>query len=547
MDDIVSGFVKFAAYILSITSFEVMEDRRNTSIKRWQRPILFKTFTFMIIIVLVSGNETNSLNNFRDRSTCMCIESSIASVLWGYCLECIRIGTVRDNSWKTKGFGVNFVPAQSIPRGGETSALYDELNGESDRDKTADSSKQQQQVLQPLIDTESVSLALRLTCETNRRLHHGTSSIHTKLKDAVGIQHSMGLHPSYDQNQLVHRTTNFNTPHQLTAVPHIEAANQIKIMTDFELIEERQKEEFTIFHASTPQNDSVNTSSDRTSNCLRWGPDLKLYIGTLLSAVGLPDDQDARRDATASTVSTHKGKHPASPLEDQRQLILSLTVMYLDRATSQDNLHIDPSTGQPWHPSCPYVLPQTVHRLILTATIIATKSISLSTGVDISNSLREAANSLLQSSGGNKQEISESDMKQMEEWMTNALDRGMSIGHHQYHHGNTNTQIPSDEIGQFIRKWGQTFYPARVAAHDKRNRSRIERLERFWREQATSVFGEYGPHRTFADHGHGNHVNGWEEQHMYENHRSNNCETIQHGGNQYYQSAGYETYDKTIN
>ena len=78
---------------------------------------------------------------------------------------------------------------------------------------------------------------------------------------------------------------------------------------------------------------------------------------TLLSAAGLPDE-DVRRDATATTVSTYKGKHLASPLEDQSQLILSLTVMYLDRATSQDNLHIDPSTGQPWHPSCPYVFPQ---------------------------------------------------------------------------------------------------------------------------------------------------------------------------------------------
>ena len=246
-----------------------MKDRRNVLIKRWQRPILIKAYTFMIAIVLVLGNGTKSSNNFRDRSRCRCIESSIASVLWGYCLECIRIGTAKGNSRQPKRFGVNFVSAHNIPRGGETSALEDEVNDETERVKTADLSKHQQQALQPLIDTESVSLALRFTCETNRRLRYGTSSI------AVASQHSMDLHPSYDQHQLVHRTTNLDTPPQSTAVHH--TTKQIKVMTDFERIEGRRKEELTIFHATIPQNGSFN---DLRRNDLRWGwgPDLKLFI-----------------------------------------------------------------------------------------------------------------------------------------------------------------------------------------------------------------------------------------------------------------------------
>jgi hypothetical protein len=79
---------------------------------------------------------------------------------------------------------------------------------------------------------------------------------------------------------------------------------------------------------------------------------------------------------------------------------------------------------------------------------------------------------------------------------------------HNYHYEN-HWQIPSEEVGTFVRKWGETFYPERLKAHDERNRSRMERLERFWRDQTVSVFGG-APGA--GDHGHGNSQAAWHEQ-----------------------------------
>jgi hypothetical protein len=492
----------------------------------------------MFTIILVSAVH-------KDRSTCKCDDASTASVLWGYCLECICIGAhcyytgLRgDGFGKTRRFGVNFSSVSGIPRGGEISAVEDQRDErrsevhvkmiQKDNERTRDSSRQKDLSLQHLIDTETVSLALRHTCETNRRLNRDSSSTLASNDSSSKSSDGTPLASRYVPNsqQLMHHPSiDIQMPHQQVDVGHPleNAIKQIKVVTDLERMEEKQKEEFTIFHATEVWQNEIGTER---KGLLKWGPDLKVYIDALLSVIGLEDQSDRKEGASTSTVSTHaKRKQPSSPLEDERQLILSLTVIYLDRATSLDNRHIDPNTGQPWHPPCPYVLPQTVHRLVLTAIIMAAKTIR--GDVDVSQRLREAANSLLQQRDNEKSKISPEDLDQMQNWMINALGGGM---HHNPYHYDNNWQITPNEIGKFIRKWGQTFYPKRVAAYDERNRSRMERLEQFWRDQTTSVFGGYGQQHMSGyggDHGHGNHHDVGRQQQM------------EYGQ---YHNVGYETF-----
>lgn len=466
-------------------------------------------------------------------------------------MECICIGAHcyyaslqrEDYFWKPKS-GVNFSSVRRIPRGGETSAFEGEIqegiNSELhlDSERAREQTKKKDLSVLPLIDAETVSLALRLTCETNRRLHHGTSSMAvsrsiTSNTNAAATptapRQRLNLQPSHEQQLVHHPSVNVHMPHEQSMGHPIEAAaKRIKAISQLERAEERRKEERTIFHATDPWQNEVGTER---KGVLRWGPDLKVYVETLLAAIGLGNN-NTNDSMSTSSISIHtKRKQPASAMEDERQLILSLTIMYLDRATSLDNLHIDPNTGQPWYPSCPYVIPKTVHRLVLTAFNVATKTIRGNS--DASNSLREAANTLLQGESNIKSQISEEEMQEMQQWMMNALG---GASHNQYHYEN-NWQIPPDEIGKFIRKWGETFYPKRVAAQDERNRSRMERLERFWREQSTSVFGGYGQHNNAfgADHGHGNHhAVGWD------GHYGSGYQ--HHDGNALHHRAGYETF-----
>jgi hypothetical protein len=432
---------------------------------------------------------------------------------------------------------VNFQSVHKVPRGGETSAIEgDEIISDElgiDPESTADSAKQKDLASKPLIDAETFSLALRLTCETNRRLSQGTSTSYLSKHD---IAKSGSQPSSHDQHQLVsHPSVDVRmSQHSPGAVGHpLEtAAKQIKVVSELERSEERLKEQLTIFHASKPRKDELDAEQRGVS---RWGPDLKVYVDSLLAAIGL-EDHNNKGDASASTVSTHtKRKQPTTPLEDERQLILSLTVMYLDRATtSLDSSHVDPNTGQPWYPPIPYLLPRTAHRLVLTAMIVATKSVR--GHVDASTILREAANSLLQNNDDKQLQINQDDLQQMEQLMMHALG-GIHNQQYPYHHYETTWHIPPDEIGKFIRKWGETFYPKRLAAQDERNRSRMERLERFWRDQ-TSVFG-YGQHMSSgysADHGHGNHGVGWDGHQMHADY----YEPLQHHGNPHYHRVGYE-------
>ena len=294
----------------------------------------------------------------------------------------------------------------------------------------------------PLIDTTTVALALRHTCETNRRLRTGMFISYKKREEAIVADTEQPFQDTLQQQQEVLSSQHNNPP-----------PPEVQSVSEEELTEERLKRELTVFHSLIPGDVVV---------------DLHKYLETLLSAIGLGEKEMA---AIAN-----------NPMEDEKQMILSLTLLYLDRSILLDN--VDPQTGQEvWSPqSCPFLLPQTIHRLLLSALSLATKCIRGDKSV--SNILREAANKAMHDE---KSTISISDMEQMESWLIHSL--GLQ--------GTANNGIIShDEIGIFIRKWGATFYPQRLAKHDQ---LRMKRLEGFWKDR-TAVFGG-----TNYQHGHGNH------------------------------------------
>ena len=317
---------------------------------------------------------------------------------------------------------------------------------------------------EPLVDTTSVALALRHTCETNRRLRTEMFiSYKTREEEEAMLA---------DTEQPFQSTQLVSSQHNPPPPPEVQS------VSEEELTEERLKRELTVFHSKIP--DDV---------------DLFTFLETLLSAIGLGEN-----DVVVNEGST------TNPMEDEKQIILSLALLYLDRSTLQfDN--VDPQTGQVWSPQrCPYLLPQTIHRLLLASFSLATKCIRGDKSV--SNLMREAANNAMHDE---KSTISISDMEQMESWMINSL--GL--------HDTANNGISHDEIGIFIRKWGATFYPHRLEKHDQ---SRIKRLEGFWKDR-TAVFGG-----TNYQHGHGNH---WSDP----SHQTKQQQQLEYNSN-YYPSSG---------
>jgi len=334
-----------------------------------------------------------------------------------------------------------------------------------------------------------------------------------------------GMHPSYQQYDQQYQHHHHQQQQGQIMIPSAIIPPEISSVSEEERAEERRKEEITIFHATepwTPPN-SASSSSEETiiirRGVYRWGPDIDTYLDTLLGSIGLGTViDDARQGScessteTTSSVTALTTTHTInnkyrSPMEDERQLILSLTLLYLDHSISLDTpRHVDPHTGRPWYPPCPQILPRTVHRLLLTAMAIATKTVRGGGGGDSSNLLRNAANKLL-GSEEKKYNVSEMDFEQMEQWMLHSLGADASSG------AGGQWQISVEDVQDFMRKWSETFYPQRLLAHDERNRSRMEKLERFWREKS-GVFGGGGGHYNHnhhgqygGDHGHG-HWNG---------------------------------------
>ncbi len=422
---------------------------------------------FSLLIVLIATTAISASDQFALKLACHC-DASVPSTLYQCCeytclggrggLTTQRIAVVRSRFRLRKQPGKILVTSPSIVLRGGSIPLSS----------------------QPLIDTKSVTLALRLTCETNRRLNRGASidrwSFKSREKAAAETSCMDSLFMAPHQNAMEQAMM---SPSSLRTIGTVSAE---------ELMDERLKEELTVFHSAEHLEPNGNEKRGNATEqitrlkLLRWGPELHSYLKTLLYAIGL--DENGTSD---SGNIVHNTANIKQQQQDELQIILSLTLLYLDRSTNTP-LQVDPFTGQSWCPPCPHLLPRTVHRLLLTAISFAAKSVR--GDKSISNKLRNAANSLL----NEEQAISQVNMETMENWMLNAL--GGRTGMHAHQH-DVMWQISPEEISIFLRNWGRLFYPQRLAAHDQ---TRMEHLERLWNDQREQ-FG--------INHGHGNY---WSHQ-----------------------------------
>ena len=203
-----------------------------------------------------------------------------------------------------------------------------------------------------------------------------------------------------------------------------------------------EDEELTLFHAKIPRSRSSsgeagNTTAVDTGNGNRtdtepsdgdaeqlgagaryWGPDLLPYLEHIL--------------------------HELLGVEKEgSEILLFLTMIYLDRACSVET----PRTGHLHHgvgpvPPCPFCAPRTVHRLSLSALVVATKAFRRTHHTHDNGDVDAALLSKLSRSLG----IPLVQLRQMVEWMLLAL-------------GDDGLYVSMEELRAWSRSWDSFFPP----------------------------------------------------------------------------------------
>lgn len=224
------------------------------------------------------------------------------------------------------------------------------------------------------MELNDVSLSLRYTCEMNRRLN-------------AAVKRSASIHdsePEATTNRSVHHNPAVSMQRGGQMV-HVHPSQQWE--PPIRMASDDYDNVVTIFHAKEPR--------ETRTGVKRWGPDLLLYLQHLTSALNIQKDP----------------------------LVLQLAILYLDRACSVETPR---SNGQE---KCPYLVPQTVHRLLLTSLLIATKA------VHPSNSIESQLSSL---------GIPPQQLNQMQEWMKQSL-------------GDMGVYVSQSQLSEFNETWERTF------------------------------------------------------------------------------------------
>ena len=165
----------------------------------------------------------------------------------------------------------------------------------------------------PMMELEDMALALRFTGEINRRLQAVTSQQRRSLVD-----HSFA--PAHGQYPLDPMRGGEAAPFRVAS-----AGDEIV------------KTPLTAFHAKSPR------QGDR-KGAARWGPSLPKFLHTLVTILREEDS------------------------EEDLSLELALAMIYMDRACSVETPR---SNGLA---ACPFCTPRTVHRLTVTAVLVAMES-----------------------------------------------------------------------------------------------------------------------------------------------------------------------------
>lgn len=175
----------------------------------------------------------------------------------------------------------------------------------------------------PKVLLKHVTLALRLTCEWNRRLQTGVKN-HRIVEPTTGSrQEGQKIVPPSSNTAMDYSGTQINP----TSPWHLPMPNASP----------PRDEEVTLFHAKSPRRVATRSSAPR--GVAYWGPDLHTYLERLLDLLDVSNGFE-----------------------------VPLAMIYLDRCSSVETLR---SNGIP---PCPFCTPRTVHRLILTALLLATQA-----------------------------------------------------------------------------------------------------------------------------------------------------------------------------
>ena len=236
----------------------------------------------------------------------------------------------------------------------------------------------------PETNLEHMSLALRLTGELNRRLHAGTR--HCKEQEPVQYEHNINEHDEYTSrsSSSLHssriaeplrggESTFMNMQEQSQLPPPPLYLPKIRGTSD--TVTAATTMPLTVFHAKSPRTSKKGGATRR--GAARWGPDLLTYLRHLAEVMGLS--------------------------EEESSLEFAMAMIYLDRACS-----VETSRNNGMLP-CPFCTPRTVHRLCLTAMLVATQAVRGTT-------LQECYPGRLESLG-----IPLPQLQQMVDWMTGAL------------------------------------------------------------------------------------------------------------------------------
>ena len=277
-----------------------------------------------------------------------------------------------------------------------------------------------------LIDISSISLALRTTCEWNRRLQH--SSTNNVLAAMKNKNKSVPMWGRKTEGSNVH----FHGGHQHNLHGEGNMVNVHPTQTwsppisrlSWQEQQDQYAASLTIFHAKTPQplnkrdnrNSNSNKENDNNGGVLRWGPDLEQFLKEVLTScfqITSPESQST---------------------------LLTFAMIYLDRACSVETLrthhhHYATNQGSPSPTECPYLTPRTVHRLLLTALTLAQRTLYHGTE-------QAEIRTCIQKTFG----IAPAQLHTMEYLMLSAL-------------GDYGTDVHHDQYQQFTLLFQQSFQP----------------------------------------------------------------------------------------
>lgn len=219
----------------------------------------------------------------------------------------------------------------------------------------------------PHITSEHVALSLRLTCERNRRLIRA-STLGVPQEPEIVVSHLQEYHIKVSPPS--------------TQLPEEEAT--------------------TIFHATSRRPPVDGDKQTVLSGVEQWGPKLQTFITELTSNI-------------------------LELTDDETSIVLSLSMIYLDRASSVETLR---SSGAP---PCPFSSFRTVHRLLLSSILTAAQVVGRKAIEDYHQQLEELTG------------VSAKDLQTMMTWMKYALgDSGHFVG--------------LGEMQEFKQMWERVFF-----------------------------------------------------------------------------------------